>query len=203
MTKLDLTKADKAYYGAGKKPELVELPALPYLRITGSGSPDSAAFAAAIEAIYTVAYSIKALCKQAEQDFTVAKLEGLWWVEVDVPDPLTVPREQWQWTLLIRQPDYVTAAIAEQGLANALNKKSHVPIGSVVFDRFHEGTCAQMLHVGPFSTEPETLAVLHGFIEQQGLAIRGKHHEIYLSDFRKTAPDKLRTILRYPVSARG
>ncbi|MBP3966396.1 GyrI-like domain-containing protein [Paenibacillus lignilyticus] len=200
MDKLDLTKTDKTYYGASKKPELIALPVLPYLQMTGSGSPESDAFKAAIEAMYTAAYSIKALCKQAEQDFTVAKLEGLWWVEDMSLDPLETPRELWQWTLLIRQPDYVTAAIAEEGLQTAMKKKPHMPVERVSFGQLSEGTCVQMLHVGPFSTEPETLAIMYAYIEEQGLAISGKHHEIYLSDFRKTAEESLRTILRYPVS---
>ncbi|SDW65951.1 GyrI-like domain-containing protein [Paenibacillus sp. CF384] len=200
MDKLDLTKSDKIYYGARKKPELITLPDLPYLQITGFGAPESESFKAAIEAMYTAAYSIKALCKQAGQDFTVAKLEGQWWVEDMSLDPLETPRELWQWTLLIRQPDYVTEAIAAEGLRIAVNKKPLIPVSSVSFGTLSEGTCVQMLHVGPFSTEPETLAIMYAYIEQQGLAISGKHHEIYLSDFRKTAAESLRTILRYPVA---
>ncbi|WP_410770485.1 GyrI-like domain-containing protein [Fontibacillus sp. BL9] len=120
-------------------------------------------------------------------------------------DALAVPREEWHWKLLIRQPDYVTAEAVEKARNLALAKLGQTSPGTsvklhqVAFENMEEGSCVQMLHQGPFADEPRTLAQIHSYIEERGFTPTGKHHEIYLSDYRKTAPDKLRTILRQPV----
>ncbi|WP_127530478.1 GyrI-like domain-containing protein [Paenibacillus kobensis] len=198
--KLDLAKTDKTYYGAGKTAQIVELDEIGYVSVTGQGSPEGELFASSIEAMYTVAYAVKGRCKAAGEDFTVPKLEGLWWVEDMSVDPLSVPREQWLWKLLIRMPEFAGEPLVNDARSQAAMKKQELArIADVQYTTLKEGTSVQMLHVGPFSTEPETLSVMYRFIEDQGLAINGLHHEIYLSDFRKTEPSKLRTILRYPV----
>ena len=197
--KLDLSKADKTYYSATETPALVQFDQLTYLSITNKGAPDGPIFAEATEALYTVAYSVKGICKKGIHDFTVSKLEGLWWVESD-QDALDVPREEWHWKLLIRMPEFVNQEIVEQALANAMAKKKDLEqIHRVTFDHLHEGTCVQMMHIGPYSTEPVTIKKIQAFMHQHGLIQNGLHHEIYLSDPRKVHPSSMKTILRFPV----
>ncbi|CAH1210507.1 hypothetical protein PAECIP111891_03496 [Paenibacillus allorhizoplanae] len=202
MNKLDLAKAYKAYYTAPTKPELVVFEPISYVTIVGKGDPDGATFANATEALYTVAYGVKGHYKKLEKDFTVAKLEGQWWVDGDPRTALEVPREEWHWKLLIRIPTYVSAEIVEKARTTAMAKKKELKvISDVGYESLNEGTCVQMLHVGPYATEPETLARMEQFIEDNQLRYCGLHHEIYLSDPRKIEPAKMKTILRYPVEA--
>ncbi len=197
--KLDLTKADKTYYASTTTPQLAHFGDLPYLSIMGKGSPDGIEFAQSTEALYTVAYSVKKVCKEQNRDFTVAKLEGQWWVESDRYG-LDVPREEWCWKLLIRMPDYVGVALAEVARQTAATKKKDLePLQRVAFEIINEGSCVQILHIGPYSDEPATLAKMHGFMSAHSLASNGLHHEIYLSDPRKSAPSSMKTILRHPV----
>ncbi|MDD9272232.1 GyrI-like domain-containing protein [Paenibacillus sp. GCM10023248] len=200
MDKLDLAKADIAYYGALRKPQVIDCEPLWYVSITGKGDPDGETFARATEALYTVSYGVKGIYKAELKDFTVAKLEGLWWVLGDITQALKAPREEWHWKLLIRMPAFVTEQKVAEARAAALRKKKELKIiASVEFERLHEGRCVQMLHVGPYATEPETLDEMDRFMEANHLKKSGLHHEIYLSDPRKVDTSKLRTILRYPV----
>ncbi|MEK3885002.1 GyrI-like domain-containing protein [Paenibacillus sp. PL2-23] len=202
-SKLDLAKMDKAYYSAPGKPQVVEFPELSYLAVEGQGSPDGQAFASATEALYKVAYTLKFQSKGEGADFTVAKLEGQWWVDSEAYG-LDVPREEWRWKLLIRLPEFVSeAAVGQAKLKAAEKKNAAAGIPGVEFLRLREGLCVQMLHTGPFSNEPETLEVMHGFMAEAGYVPSGRHHEIYLSDFRRTEPSRLRTILRQPVQRLG
>ncbi|CAN7646614.1 GyrI-like domain-containing protein [Paenibacillus sp. LjRoot56] len=202
MDKLDLAKAYKAYYTAPTKPELVVFEPISYVTIVGKGDPDGATFANATEALYTVAYGVKGHYKKLEKDFTVAKLEGQWWVDGDPRTALEVPREEWHWKLLIRMPTYVSAEIVEEARTTAMAKKKELKvISDVGYESLNEGTCVQMLHVGPYATEPETLARMEQFLEDNQLRYCGLHHEIYLSDPRKIESAKMKTILRYPVEA--
>jgi hypothetical protein len=200
-TKLDLAKTDKTYYTAANRPELIELPRLNYLAIADKGDPDGAVFAGATGALYKLAYSVKGLCKAAGNDFVVAKLEGLWWVESDRYG-LDVPREEWCWRLLIRMPDFVTAEQVEDARRQAIakNRDLETVIGRVEWTELQEGLTVQMMHVGPYSTEPETLAHMHEFMEVEGFARNGLHHEIYLSDPRRVQSSAMKTILRQPVT---
>lgn len=205
MNKLDLTKKYKAYYTAKTTPELVTIEEAHFISITGKGDPSGNDFSLHIQALYPIAYAIKFMHKAQNNDFTVAKLEGLWWYDEnkypgkDITTSTEVPRSEWEYRLLIRMPEFVTA----NDLATAketVRAKKEVPLANEVeYYTMHEGTCVQMMHVGPFSTEPETLLQIAAFSEQNKLARNGLHHEIYLSDFRKTAPEKLKTILREPV----
>jgi hypothetical protein len=206
MEKLDLTKKFKSYYTAKPQPEIIELPSVPYLTITGKGDPSSRAFADKLETLYPVAYAIKFMAKVTAHDFTVPKLEGLWWFDDErfgtltmEEAPLRIPRDEWYWRLLIRMPDFVTEAMVEEAKATVSKKKNIPSVAETSLYTLAEGKVLQMLHVGPFDREPETLLQMQKFIEKHNLKKNGLHHEIYLSDFRKTAPEKLKTILREPV----
>jgi hypothetical protein len=205
MKKVDLTKTDKAYYTAKTEPHIVEIGACRYLSIVGKGDPSEEMFSKNIAALYSTAYTIKFQMKEKQMDFVVPKLEGLWWFdEIRFPNQtiessaVEVPRSEWEYRLLIRIPDFVTKEDVESGKELALKKKKDVKVKDVEYLEMNEGTSVQMMHIGPFSTERESLRQIEAFMNGHHLKRGGHHHEIYLSDFRKTAPDKLKTILREP-----
>jgi len=207
MEKLDLTKRYKAYYAAKPKPEIVEIEPAQFLSISGKGDPSDEGFSRKIQALYTVAYGIKFYFKSSGKDFVVPKLEGLWWYDADrfgrpsmADTPLKVPRSEWEYRLLIRMPDFVAGKDVDTGIATAIAKKQLPFVDAVKFYELTEGRSVQMLHTGPFETEPVTLQEMNAFMEKEGLVKNGLHHEIYLSDFNKTTPEKLKTILRAPVT---
>jgi hypothetical protein len=197
MLKTDLTKTHKALYTAQAQPALIYVPAGHYIAINGKGDPDGPLFAASTQALYTAAYSVKQVYKQSGQDFVVSKLEGTWWVAGG--NPQGVPRDEWCWQLLIRMPDYVVSAVVQQTLKAAFVKKQLPLLQQVALISLAEGKCVQIMHRGPYAEEPATLQLMEDFMQQEGLIRNGRHHEIYLSDPHKTAPDKMRTILRQPV----
>lgn len=206
MEKLDLARQFKSYYTAKSKPELVHIEKAQYLAIQGKGDPSGEDFMRKIQAIYPVAYALKFAFKAQGKDFVVARLEGLWWYdESRYPDatidnaPQTIPRSEWEYRLLIRIPDFITQTEVESTVAECYSAKGAAEIREVSLFEMEEGKAVQMLHTGPFDTEPETLAKLNGFMTAHALGRNGLHHEIYLSDFRKTPPHKLKTILREPV----
>ncbi|RFS22555.1 hypothetical protein DVR12_12185 [Chitinophaga silvatica] len=199
MVKLDLTKAFKKYFTATPQPQLVNIEKGLYLTITGQGDPDGEGFASSISALYSIAYAIKFSNKEKGKDFVVCKLEGFWWVDVKNVDPLTVPRSEWHYELAIMLPDDISQQQFEMAVKKVIEKKKSPLASQVELKKIEEGLSIQILHEGPFKKEPETLAILHNYILQEGYTMHGRHHEIYLSDFRKTAPEKLKTILRYPV----
>ncbi|WP_129021783.1 GyrI-like domain-containing protein [Edaphocola flava] len=207
MDKLDLAKHYKTYYTAKSKPEYIQLDeAIPYLSILGKGDPSGPGFASDIQAMYTTAYALKFKYKAEGKDYVVAKLEGLWWYDEAAFEGLSikeasvkVPRSEWNYRLLIRLPEYVDGQFLEQMKHGLAAEKANPKIIDVHYFTLTEGKCVQMLHVGPFNKEPETLEVMKTFMDAEGLGRNGLHHEIYLSDHRKTAPEKLRTILREPV----
>jgi hypothetical protein len=170
--------------------------------IDGSGDPNTAPeYAEAVQALYSVAYTVRFALKRAPDpvDAPVMPLEGLWWV----PDMSTFSVEdksRWNWTLMIVQSEHVTAGVADAARETAARKKGLPAIERVRLERFEEGRAAQILHRGPYRTEGPTVAALHRFIDDQGLALSGRHHEIYLGDPRRAAPERLRTIIRQPVS---
>lgn len=198
--KLDLYKEHKAEYVARKKPVLVEVGAAKYLTIDGTGPPEGDEFQAGIQAMYSMAFTIKMTRKFAgEGDYKVCHMEGLWWSGRKTTDFLDVPKSRWKWKLLIRVPDFIT----DRDLAEAkqaLRKKGKPPeFERVKLERIAEGRCVQALHVGPYAREHETITRMHALAEAEGLRIHGRHHEIYLSDPRRVPPERLRTILRHPV----
>lgn len=198
MVKIDLTKEDKNYYTAKTSPQIIEFPKLSYLVIEGKGEPAGEAFTEAVQALYPLAYGIKGLCKKEGKDFTVAKLEGLWWVKSNRP-ALEVPRGEWYWKLLIRLPDFVTSEIVDEAKREVMKKKRIELVKEIKFEKITEGKCIQVLHIGPYSTEPETIKKMREMMKENNLTGNDYHHEIYLSDPRKTPPQKMKTILRQPV----
>ena len=198
MNKLDLVKEYKSYYKASNKPEIVEFEKILYLSIEGSGEPAGEVFLKAIEALYPLAYGVKKICKSQEKDFGVPKLEGLWWVDSNKP-ALEVPRSEWYWKLLIRMPDFVTPEIIKAAKDEVVKKKGLSLIEEIKLEIIDENKCIQIMHIGPYSTEPETIEKMDHFMKENSFAKNGLHHEIYLSDPRKTLPEKMKTILRQPV----
>ncbi|MFI6952475.1 GyrI-like domain-containing protein [Nocardia sp. NPDC050408] len=185
--KLDLAKSDRHYYDAAPEPELRTFDTYGYLTVTGSGAPGGANYTEAVQRLYRTAYGAKKIAQADGQDFVVPKLEGQWWVNSDEP-PLSVPREQWQWKLMIRMPEVVTAEMVPDEMVSGAR-----------FERLTEGTAIHVMHIGPYATEPETLAKMEAFMAAEGLVMNGRHHEIYLSDPRRSPDAHTRTILRHPV----
>lgn len=206
MPKTDFTKLYKAYYTAKDKPELIHIESAVYLSIEGKGDPSAREYTDKLQALYSVAYAVKFAYKLRNEDFTVPKLEGLWWFDEEQyghvsmnEAPLLIPRSEWHYRSLIRMPEHIMD-IDVQNAKNTVYKKKEMPlVHKVTLYPMHEGKCIQILHTGPFDKEPEALIKLKTFAEDYNFKRNGLHHEIYLSDFRKTAPEKLRTILREPV----
>jgi hypothetical protein len=199
--KIDLKLDMKHLYQASAKSVVqVEVPAHNFLMVDGIGDPNtSGAYAQAVEALFSVSYAVKFLVKNGPQalDYAVMPLEGLWWTD-DMAAFSGRDKSQWQWTMMILQPSFVNPDTIHRAMAETQKKKSLAAIHLLRFEEFHEGPCAQLLHVGPFSEEGPSIQRLHDFIEARS-GRTGKHHEIYLSDIRKAAPDKWKTIIRQPM----
>ena len=203
IEKLDLQKADKNYYKASPTPEIRDLDSYYYLSREGSGKPESEDFNKAIEQTYAVAYKIKFLCKAEDMDFTVPKMEAFWWIagglEKQYLFPQT-PREDWFWKIVIRMPDFVEADHFYRAVQTVKTKTPELlEKDEVKYELINEGKCVQILHLGSYSMEEPTIMKMMDYIQECGLKVTGYHHEIYLSDPRKTTEPKLRTILRYGV----
>ena len=134
-------------------------------------------------------------------DYTVMALEGLWWVE-EGPFDLTKPGD-WRWTVMIMQPDHIDEGMVAEAVAEAREKKENPALDKLRFDRWEEGPCIQIMHIGPYADEPRTLEKMHAFARDNGYEPRGKHHEIYIGDPRRAKPERLKTVLRQPVSGSG
>jgi len=205
----DLVKQLKPLYSpSAKHPSIVEVPELAFLMIDGRGDPStSATYQDALAALYGIAYTLKFALKKAapERDFKVAPLEGHWWADAERPSmaELESDRDSWNWTMMIALPDAVTAAEVAAAAEAAARRRPLPAAGRIRLERFEEGLAAQIMHVGPYSTEAPTIAALHAFVEEQGYALHGRHHEIYLGDPRRTAPERLKTVIRHPVRAAG
>ncbi|MGF1504172.1 MAG: GyrI-like domain-containing protein [Anaerolineae bacterium] len=201
QTKLDLKKELQHLYKPSKKDfSVVDVPPLAYLMIDGEGNPNtSAAYADAVSALYGRSYAIRSAAKADPGiTFTVMPLEGLWWME-DMSRFSAENKDEWLWTMMILQPEFVTAAMVEAAREVAVSKKEDLAgLRDVRFETYDEGRSAQILYVGPYTQEAPTIAALHAFISEQGGMLAGKHHEIYLSDPRRTAPEKLKTAIRQP-----
>ncbi|MEO3811187.1 GyrI-like domain-containing protein [Sphaerisporangium sp. B11E5] len=201
--KVDFKRDLDAYRARQGRFQIVDVPDLQYLMVDGQGDPNtSPVFTDAVEALYPLAYRLKFASKRTlGRDYVVMPLEGLWWA--DDMDAFTASRDKsrWNWTLMIMIPDWIdqgmfTDAVEQTAARNPPRRLHEVRLGSL-----SEGRCVQTMHVGSFDDEAEVLARMHHeFIPGNGLRMVGKHHEIYLSDFRKVAPERLRTILRQPVS---
>ena len=201
-TKVDFKREYKELYRAGHDPVLVDVPELAFLMVDGHGDPNTAPeYTQAVEALYSVSYSLKFAIKRARDgfDYGVMPLEGLWWV-ADMSKFVITEKSDWDWTALIMQPDEVTRDLLEAALANATAKKSLPAAAKLRLKRFREGPAAQVMHIGPYAAEGPTIRRLHEFIAESGRERRGKHHEIYLSDPRRSAPEKWKTVIRQPVT---
>jgi len=199
MAAIDLTKSYRAHYTATDTPALVEVPPRPYLMIDGAGDPNtSPAYADAITSLYPLAYGLRKAVAAATGDaYKVMPLEGLWWVE-DMSRFSIEDKSAWLWTAMICLPDAATAEMAETVIP-AVTAKKHLPSAARV-EAYGDGKAVQILHRGPYADEAPTIARLHRFIQEGSYNRVGKHHEIYLTDPRKSAPAKNRTIIRQPVA---
>ena len=202
MRKIDLKKELHALFHAPvKSPEIIEVPPQQYLMIDGQGDPNTAqSYADAVEALYSVSYALKFMIKKGENaiDYGVPPLEGLWWTN-PISEFSVQNKNAWHWTAMIMQPQFITAALIAEATELALKKKSLPAARILQFGQFIEGRCAQVMHIGPYAAETPTVALLHDFIQAHGHKRTGKHHEIYLSDPRRTEPKKLKTIIRQPI----
>lgn len=203
--KTGVKKSLDAYQARRGVFRIVDVPDMQYLMVDGHGDPNtSPAYREAVEALYPVAYTLKFASKrELGRDYVVPPLEGLWWA--DDMDAFTTSRDKsrWHWTMMIMVPDGIDRTIFETARTQVAAKARPPRLDDIRLNALAEGLCVQTLHVGSFDDEGDTLARMHDeFIPDHGLRMAGTHHEIYLSDFRRVAPEKRRTILRQPVSTR-
>ncbi len=206
--KLDWKKQEKKYYLPKTEPELLEIPGFRYFSVKGEGNPNDDFFADYIKVLYSLAYAVKMSPKSGNApnnycEYTVYPLEGIWDLKDDAKKSGNhlFDKNDLAFNLMIRQPDFVTSDLAEEIIRITLKKKPDKLLGKVVFGTITDGLCIQMLHTGPYDTEPESFSRMEEFAISKRL-IRPVlyHREIYLSDARKTAPEKLRTVLRFKVN---
>ncbi len=205
MGKIDFKKELKELYSASaKKCVLLTVPEMNFLMIDGRGNPNtSMEFQEAVEALFSVAYTLKFTIKKIEEvDYGVMPLEGLWWSD-EHEDLDASDKDGWNWTLMIMQPHYVTTELVQAAVEKVVKEKNIAAAAGMRFESFTEGFAAQILHVGPFSEEGPTVAGLHQFIRETACEFRGKHHEIYLSDTRRAKPEKWKTIVRQGIALKG
>lgn len=198
--KIDLCKIYKSQYAAPKQPVLIDMPQAQYLAITGCGEPGGKEFSSKIGALYGAAYTIKMTYKfSGRQDYAVCKLEALYWLDGDSTDFANAPREKWNWKFLNRVPEFINDNDLENAADKLLEKGKEPEVKLVKLESISEGLCVQALHVGSYDRECETIEKMMTFANGQGLEFHGMHHEIYISDPRRVAPENLKTILRMPV----
>jgi hypothetical protein len=200
---LDLTKKYPALFAPSPKvPAIVEVPPFSFLMLDGQGDPNtSPAYQSALEALFQLSYGLKFTIKKAGgQEYRAMPLEGLWWTP-DMDLFSVSQKDAWYWTMMILQPEPVTAEWVERVRAQLLAKKIHSPLlEQVRFEEYAEGLSVQLMHIGPYAAEGPNIAAMHAFARQAGYRLVGKHHEIYLGDPRRSAPEKLKTILRQPIT---
>ena len=206
---IDFKKTEKELYQPTTSPSIIDVPELTFIMVDGCGNPNtSEEYKNAIEILYRLSYSIKMSKMSGAQhdgyfEYVVLPLEGLWWhkdggVITDLSD-----KESFCWTAMIRQPEFVTADVFEAAKLALPKKKPGLDLSLARLAKFTEGLCSQVMHIGSYDDEPATIAALKAFTEKSGYKIdlseSRKHHEIYLNDPRKTALDKLKTVIRYPI----
>jgi len=201
VTKVDLRLEARELYAPGCEPLIVTVPEFQFLTVDGHGDPNTApAYREAIEALYSVSYTLKFALKHGPQelDYHVMPLECLW--SAPAEDFSAARKSEWDWTMMIRQPEEVDAEMLEHAVGQASGRRELPAAAALRLGRLQEGLAVQVLHVGPYGEEAPTIAALHAFMAEHGLQACGRHHEIYLSDPARTAPEKLRTIVRRPVT---
>jgi hypothetical protein len=201
MEKVDFKKELKHLYSPSKKEIVtVDVPEMNFLMIDGKGDPNTAQeYRDSMEALYNVAYTLKFMLKgEGVVDYVVMPLEGLWWVpDMDFSD--AKDKDSWYWTSMIMKPEQVTKE-AFKGAVKQIEKKKDLPyLSKIRLESFMEGLSAQIMYIGPFADEGPTIERIHAYIEEEGHKRRGKHHEIYLSDPRRTKPENFRTVIRQPM----
>lgn len=203
MEKYDVKRVHKNLYSPPSEDFTeVDVPEFRYLAVDGNGDPNiSSAYAAAVEALYSVSYTVKFASKKSlERDAVVGPLEGLWWAD-DMSTFVTRDKQAWKWTMMINQPPWITDDMIDSAKSVAAAKKDLPALPKLYPMTWTEGKCVQILHIGAYDDEGPVLERLHHrVIPERGFTFDGKHHEIYLSDPRRTAPEKLKTILRQPVA---
>ena len=204
--KTDLKHELKPFLHPPRTPVLVDVPELGYLMIDGQGAPEESAtqpspeFQQSFGAIFPVLYTMKFRLKRDGLVLPILPLEALWMTADDGSFDVNVPPESWSWRVIVAVSDDVTPPVFEEAVAEVRRKKGDSePLRRIRFERWREGRCAQVMHVGPYADERPTIEGLHAFIVAQGLRMRGAHHEIYLGDPRRTDPARLKTVLRQPV----
>ncbi len=205
MSKTDFKKTLKhLYVPSSKEVIIVDVPKMKFLMIDGQGDPNnSQEFQDALSALYGITFTLKFSFKKEEKpggyfEHVAPPLEGLWWVN-DMREFSLKRKDEWKWTLMIMQPDFITEYMVKNA-GNELKEKKDSPAISITrLEDFQEDLSAQIMHIGPYSAEGPTVEKIHRFIRENGYELRGKHHEIYLGDPRRTAPEKLKTVIRQPV----
>ncbi len=202
MEKIDFKKEMKELYKPPRKPVIADVPELQFIMINGKGYPGtSQEYQDAMQTLFPVAYTLRFAIKKAGiLDYKVMPLEGLWWAE-DM-DVFTIDDrpEEWLWTSMIMQPSQVTKDLFAKAVQTVKEKKNPTALSKIRLETNHEGLSVQVMHTGPFSEEGPVIENMHQFAFDQGYELRGTHHEIYLSDFTRTAPEKLKTVIRQPIS---
>ena len=201
MKKVDYKKKLKHLYNpSSKKIVIVEVPPMNYLMVDGEGGPAVESYQQAIEALYGLSFTVKFDVKKGVGlDYTVMPLEGLWWAK-DITAFSADRKDEWLWKMMIMQPDYVTAKHVNAATKQLREKKNPLALDKIRFESYHEGLSVQILHIGPYDDEGPTIAQMHKFIDENGYQLHMKHHEIYLSDPRRSKPEKLKTVLRQPIT---
>lgn len=208
MKKHEWRKSEKAYYLPKDKPTAIKIPSLNYLTIAGEGSPANESFSDYIGALYSIAYAIKMNLKKDStkpagySDYTVYPLEGVWDLNDKAKERYdgTIDKNDFVFTLMIRQPDFVNTEYVMKMISQTVEKKPNRLLNNVKFEAIHDGLCIQMMHHGSYDNEPRSFSIMEEFAETHDLKRTSKaHREIYLSDFRKVSPDKLKTVLRFKV----
>ena len=204
MTKPDYKKDLKhLYFPPQGKFTVVDVPSMNFLMIDGHGDPNhSLQYQQVVEALYSLSYSLKFALKPQGVEYSVAPLEGLWWME-DMREFSMQTKDRWDWRMMIMQPQPVTAELVARMTAEVQRKKDLPALEGLRFEAYEEGLAMQVMYLGAYADEGPTIARMHAFIAEQGYALRGKHHEIYLGDPRRAAPEKLKTVIRQPIKKQG
>lgn len=201
MEKIDFKKQFSDFYSQRKnKITILDVPVFNYLSIEGKGEPDSQLFLEAMEALYSVSYKLKFRIKESinPKNYTVMPLEGQWWAK-NPNDFVNNKKENWQWNLMIMQPNFINNELIEETKEIIKSKKTLPALEKLKFETIQDGTSAQILHIGPYSEEGPTLVKLHDYFKNKNYTFNGRHREIYIGDPRKSAPERLRTIIRQPI----
>lgn len=203
MAKKDLSKEMQVlYFPPSMEPITVKVPRMRFLMVDGRGDPNTSTdYREAIGALYSLSYTMKFMLKfsKSKVEHVVMPLESLWWTDKGT-DFFSAEKKTWNWTAMISQPEHVTKELVEKARAEIVRKKKEIPgLEKVRLEEFEEGLSAEIMHIGPWAAERETIEKLHKYILDSGHKLRGRHHEIYMSDPRRAKPEKLKTVVRHPM----